>query len=409
MKQLSLSLLITYLVLTSNLCLNIQPQSNQIRQVGEKNLENKSKGKIDEKNNIYLHSIRFSAKLLKRLGDPRNVDELKKEMIATCPTQNLIRTIRTDLINHLVLVKMTDDNSDFTSNLPIQTFSTMIQHIVDACPKILNSSGAITYISAALKNLNPKHKKILKLRKKTSRVINRLKEILNVEKSEVKEKIQHVNKEIKKEKDVAQAKIEHQDVIKILDKLEKNVKKIQIKSSVNNKVERNKNKDKSTKKINFLKEEPSKTKKKEKKNKNKSKDNEKYNEHLDNDKDFSVFPPEPAPLKETSNKNKDLKIIKRVSSLVQHTAISFIEVQNKGPKKKITKKKISSTKKTSSSKKERKKSSAEQPKQDKQLSKVPPNTEHSKDLIKKSNFNEGKRQSLSSFFAHKIKYFAEKF
>jgi hypothetical protein len=429
MKQLSLSLLITFLVLTSNLCLNIQPQSNQIRQVEEKNSGKKSEGKIDEKNNVYLHSIRFSAKLLKRLGDPRNVDEIKKEMIEICPTQNLIRTIRTDLINHLALVNMTDDNSEFTSDLPIQTFSTMIQHIVDACPKILNNSGAMTYISAALKNLKPKQEKILKLRKKTSRIINRLKEILNVEKSEVTEKVQQVNKEIKKEKDVAQAKIEHQDVIKILDKLEKNVKKIQLKSNVSNKVERKKNKNKSSENINFLNEEPSKAKKKHKKNKNKSKDKEKYNEYLDNDKDFSVFPPEPAPLKETSNKNKDLKINKRESSLTQHSAISFIEIENKGPNKKNSKKKLQSNNKKKSNKKKksiekkksgkiknsnnskkgRKKSSDKEPKKVKRLSKVPLNTKHSRDLIRKSNFYEGKRQSLSSYFAKKIKYFAEKF
>jgi hypothetical protein len=420
MKQLSLSLLIIYLILSSNLCLNIKP-GKATKKLTKKSKLAKRERKIDTNNNVHLHSIRFSAKLLRRLGDSRGVEELKKEMIATCPTQNLIRTIRTDLINHLVLLKVTDDNSGFALDLPIQTFSTMIQHIVDACPQIVKNSEAISYISAALNNLNPKHKKILKLRKKTKRVIKRLKEILNVKKSEIKKKVKSVNKEIKREKLVAQAKIEHQDVIKILEKLEGNVSKIKSRTKNSSIITKDEQMDKenSSKKINFLDEKPKGRKKKKNKNKNKekkTKDDGYYNEHLDNDQDFSVFPPDPEPLKKgNSNKNKSAGK-KPKSGLIQNYAVSFIENSIEdltATKKSKDSKGIASntkphtsenTEKTSSN--EKKNSSISETKND--LHKIPLNTEHSNDLIKKSNFNENKRQGLSSYFAKKIKYFAEK-
>jgi hypothetical protein len=382
MKQLSLSVLIVFLLLSSNLCLNLQ-QNKPKKKARQDPVRKEPNKEINEDQNVYLHSIRFSAKILKKLGDKRPLSDIKKEMTSICPTQNLIRTIRTDVINHKLLIQETTEKSDFISNLPIQTWGTMIQHIIDACPNVIKNSEAMTFFSAALKNLNNNHKRIKKLRKKTNKAIQRLVVLLNVTKKDVQGKLSVVKREIRKQKARNQAKVEHKNVVKILNKLEANVKRMKTPTP-------------DKKKVTSISSEEIKDRK--------IKNNKKTPERLDDDKDFSVFPPKP-----------DSKEDKKSSPSAKKS--SFIEVvaDTQSPKSTTQNDKIKSEEeikkksKTSKKKGNKKASRKAAKKKLRKTRKVPKNTKYSRELIRKTRLNHLKRQSLSSFFSKKIRYFAEKF
>ncbi len=420
MKHLSLSLLIAFLIISCNLCMSLEsfsgtsnndPAKKEQGPVASKKsgVKKAARTTVDKENNIHWHSVRFIAKVLKRLGEKRPIGDLRDELVKSCPTQNIVTTLRTDVINCKVLATQDSTGSTYTKNLPIDCLKTMIQHVVAACPTVVQRSAAMILIQAAQTNLNPQRKtKLKKLQRKALRAVTRIETMMNLSKDEVNKKLSDVHKELKNEKAREKAKEDHLDVMKTLDKLGENVKKMR--STKKAAKPKNTTKSVDSKTTNEVK--PKKKKKNSYKNK-KGKSQQYYNEYLDDDEDFSVFPP--APSKDKSPKKAS---VKSTRSSAEKKKSSFIEIGNVKPKKKEKRSKVlnkefvtrpSKKSPTTSTPKKAARTIENKSTSTQNAPAVPANTADSKKLIQKVKLNKNKNQTLSAYMSKVIKYFAEKF
>ena len=157
--------------------------------------------------NVHWLSVRLIAKLLKKLGDRRSMDDLEQDLIKRCPLQNLIPKLRDEVMNFKVVVASVGSEKSVRSAVSIENWKNIISAIINACPPVVKASEGYKWIAKARGNLmKDQNGKFERIQTKAERAIHRMAVFLRVTDSIVENKLFEIKEALRKQEEEAKAK-----------------------------------------------------------------------------------------------------------------------------------------------------------------------------------------------------------
>jgi hypothetical protein len=157
--------------------------------------------------NVHWLSVRLISKLLIKLGDRRQIDEIQQELIKQCPDQNVIPKIREEVIKFGVVVATVGKEKGVKAAVSIENWKNIIEAITKACPAVVEKSDGYKWIAKAKFNLMKDHNgKFEKLQTKAELAIHRMAVFLRVSKKVIETKLAEIREILRKQQEAAKAK-----------------------------------------------------------------------------------------------------------------------------------------------------------------------------------------------------------
>lgn len=157
--------------------------------------------------NVHWLSVRLISKLLIKLGDRRQIDEIQQALIKNCPDQNVIPKIRDEVINFEVVVATVGKEKGVKSAVSIENWKNIIEAITKACPAVVEKSDGYKYIAKAKANLQKdQNGKFEKIQSKAELAIHRMGVFLRVSEKVIETKIAEIKEALRKQQEAAKAR-----------------------------------------------------------------------------------------------------------------------------------------------------------------------------------------------------------
>ena len=156
--------------------------------------------------NVHWLSVRLISKLLIKLGDRRQIDEIQQDLIKNCPNQNVIPKIRDEVINFKVVVATVGKEKGVKAAVSIENWKNIIEAITKACPSVVEKSVGYKWIAKAKANLQKdQNGKFEKIQTKTELSIHRMAVFLRVTEKVIETKIAEIKEALRKQQEAEKA------------------------------------------------------------------------------------------------------------------------------------------------------------------------------------------------------------
>jgi hypothetical protein len=157
--------------------------------------------------NVHWLSVRLISKLLIKLGDRRQIDEIQGALIKNCPDQNVIPKIRDEVINFEVVVATVGKEKGVKAAVSVENWKNVIEAITKACPAVVEKSEGYKWIAKAKANLlKDQIGKFEKIQTKAELAIHRMGVFLRVTEKVIEKKIMEIKEALRQQQEAAKAK-----------------------------------------------------------------------------------------------------------------------------------------------------------------------------------------------------------